>query len=283
MVDHTIKSALRHAAAAIQFLTRFPLPVTVPFERRTAAGSVVYFPLCGALIGVTGVGAAYLLLLALPPLPAAALTLAIWTALSGGLHLDGWMDTADGVLSHRPRERMLEIMKDSRVGAMGVIAGVLLLLLKFGLLASLFESGLRPAEAAAVICIPVWSRWWMTVAIFGWKYAGGEEGLGSLYRDVRARHAGRSAAVGAVITLVVLAVGELSGSDSLPVAPEGAAAPFAGLLSIALWPAAAAAFGWPLAGWLNRRLGGLTGDTYGALNEWVEAGMLLLAVALAAG
>ncbi|EXX84752.1 hypothetical protein BG53_10500, partial [Paenibacillus darwinianus] len=114
-------------------------------------------------------------------------------------------------------------------------------------------------------------------------YAGGDKGLGSPYRDVRASHAGWATALGTVITLVVLAVGELSGSDSLPVAAEGAFAPFAGLLSVALWPAAAAALGWPLAGFLNRKLGGLTGDTYGALNEWVEAGLLLVAVALLAG
>ena len=76
----------------------------------------------------------------LPTMPAAVLLLAIWVVLTGGLHLDGLMDTADGILSHRPREQMLEIMKDSRVGAMGVIVCVLHLLLKFSLLYTLLDA-----------------------------------------------------------------------------------------------------------------------------------------------
>uniref|UniRef100_UPI0005850CC2 adenosylcobinamide-GDP ribazoletransferase n=1 Tax=Paenibacillus sonchi TaxID=373687 RepID=UPI0005850CC2 len=73
--------------------------------------------------------------------PAAVITLILWVWLTGGLHLDGWMDCADGLLSYRTRERMLEIMKDSRVGAMGVLACMLLLLLKASLLAAFLEGG----------------------------------------------------------------------------------------------------------------------------------------------
>ncbi|WP_148091983.1 adenosylcobinamide-GDP ribazoletransferase, partial [Paenibacillus sp. 598K] len=112
----------------------------------------------------------------LPTLPAAVLVLIAWAALTGGLHLDGWMDTADGVLSHRSRERMLEIMRDSRVGAMGVIAGTLLLMFKLSLLASLLA--LRPMSEALMwlAIIPLWSRWWMSVAVIGWPRARADGG-----------------------------------------------------------------------------------------------------------
>ncbi|MCZ4151790.1 adenosylcobinamide-GDP ribazoletransferase, partial [Escherichia coli] len=103
--------------------------------------SVVYYPLVGAAIGLAVWLGGALFGTVLPALPAAVLTLTLWVWLTGGLHLDGWMDTADGLLSYRSRERMLEIMKDSRVGAMGVIACVLLLMMKAALLADFIAQG----------------------------------------------------------------------------------------------------------------------------------------------
>ena len=125
--------------AAFQFLTRLPIPVQIDYTDRVFRRSAIFYPLVGFVIGFFLLLAGEGLALCLPAMPAAVLLLGFWVVLTGGLHLDGLMDTADGILSHRPREQMLEIMKDSRVGAMGVIVGVLHLLLKFSLLYTLLE------------------------------------------------------------------------------------------------------------------------------------------------
>ncbi|MDU5948969.1 MAG: adenosylcobinamide-GDP ribazoletransferase, partial [Paenibacillus macerans] len=141
--------------AAFQFLTRFPVRAELDFTPELLRRSVRYYPLVGAAVGLSVWAAAVLSAWLLPPLPAAVLALIVWVWVTGGLHLDGWMDTADGLLSYRPREKMLEIMKDSRVGAMGVLACVLLLMLKASLLASLLQGGVWQT-GAALLTAPVW-------------------------------------------------------------------------------------------------------------------------------
>lgn len=108
--------------AALQFLTRLPIPVQVADDPGVFRRSTVFYPAAGLVIGGMVAGIGYGASFVFPAPVNAALLLCIWVLLTGGLHLDGLMDTADGLLSHRSRERMLEIMKDSRVGAMGVIA-----------------------------------------------------------------------------------------------------------------------------------------------------------------
>ncbi len=269
MAGHSLKLHLQAAIAAFQFLTRLPIPVAVPFEPQVLSRSVIYFPLAGLLIGWCTACAGWLLLLFLPAPPATVLTLVIWTALSGALHLDGWMDTADGVFSHRSRERMLEIMKDSRVGAMGVIAAVLLLLLKAALLGELLRLQPSSAELSLLAIIPVWGRAWMAVAIAGWRAARQGEGLGALFAGTTWRGAAASLCVCGAVCLLALAAGGWSAAMVLLIMASGL------LLTIGC--------GTLLAMWLNRKLGGLTGDTYGAMNEAIEVILLLAAVgALAA-
>jgi len=265
MVKSGVMSAVEPLVVALQFLTRIPVPVKAEFTERNCRRSVVFYPAAGLAIGGLLAAAAWALGRALPPLPAAALLTALWIALSGALHLDGLMDTADGLLSHRSRERMLEIMKDSRVGAMGVAAGSLSVLLRAALLSSLLEGGAFALTVLALV--PVWSRAFMPAAIASWPYARlPGEGLGGLFRGVKARHAVCAFLAAAVIGAAVAAV--------------------AGLWSLreaAVLLAAAAAFAYAagalLAAAAARKLGGLTGDVYGALNECIEIGLLLLAVA----
>lgn len=261
MANRNVKGHVQSLIAAVQFLTRIPVPLTVPFEERTLARSVIYFPAAGALIGIVSACGLGLFAWLLPPLAAAVVALALWIALSGGLHVDGWMDTADGVLSHRSRERMLEIMKDSRVGAMGVIAGVLLLLFKFALLAELAEAvPSRPSMLVWLVVCPIWSRWWMGAAIALYPNARQGQGMGAMFHGVRWRHPAAAFAAAFLLTAAALnAVGY-----SLPEA-AGAAALFAAISALT---------GLAGASWLARKLGGLTGDTYGALNEGVEAALL---------
>ncbi|ALS27673.1 cobalamin 5'-phosphate synthase [Paenibacillus sp. 32O-W] len=259
MID-LVKRHAQSFAAAIQFLTRVPVPWQVPFERPVLARSVIYFPAAGWLIGVLLTACADLLRIGVPPLPGAVILLGLWVALSGGLHLDGWMDTADGVFSGRSRERMLDIMKDSRVGAMGVIAAVLLLLFKFAALAELVASPAWRTAVPALIAVPALSRLWMGAAIAGWPSARPNEGLAAYFADAGRRHSAGALIVAAALLLPVFRLTGWPLSDAL--------------LFLLAAAATGALVSWLLAGWLCRRLGGLTGDTYGAINEAVEAALL---------
>ncbi|WP_233531305.1 adenosylcobinamide-GDP ribazoletransferase [Paenibacillus alkalitolerans] len=257
------------ALAALQLMTRLPLPFALPWNDATGRRSVVFYPLAGAVVGALA-GCGFMLLpRALPDAPSAALLLVLWIWVTGALHLDGLMDTADGLWSNRPRERMLEIMKDPRVGAMGVVAGCSALVLKFALLSALVESARAgaPNIGAAVAIVPVVSRAFLPWAVAGWPYAGGSAGMGASLASAGVRHAAASLPVAAMCAAVLFAA---FGTGDI----EFAAPLFAGGLAVA---AAVGAF----AAWrIARRLGGLTGDTYGALVECIELALLTALAAL---
>lgn len=257
-------SGLEALAAAFQFLTRIPIPVSLAFDERLASRSVAFYPYVGAAIGSIVGLAGWLLVPALPPTVAAFLLVAIWTMLSGGLHLDGLMDTADGLLSHRSPERMLEIMKDSRVGAMGVMACVFAVGLKVALVAALIEEW-RAERLFLAILVPVWSRAFLGTAIACWPYARQGPGLGALFRGVGKRHAFASGMGAAAMTALPLAF--QPGRSAVEVASF--------LLAAAL---VAYGVGTALSAAVHRKLGGLTGDVYGALNECIEIGLLVALV-----
>ena len=125
----------------VGLLTRLPLPsVTVDASRSAAAAWS--WPLVGLMIGAIGGGTGTLAMaLGLPAPVAAALAMAAMALTTGGLHEDGLADTADGLWGGTTRERRLEIMRDSRVGAYGMLALGLMLLLRFAALSALFEAG----------------------------------------------------------------------------------------------------------------------------------------------
>jgi adenosylcobinamide-GDP ribazoletransferase len=168
----------------------------------------------------------------------AVLLVVVWGCITGGLHLDGLSDTFDAVMSWRAPERKLEIMKDSRVGAMGVLALAAVLLLKIAWLHAAGEGWWL-----ALLLAPVWGRWADMYSLF-WFPAARAGGLGRTYHAQVQRHHF------AVSTLVVLLLSALIGQ-------------WHGLLAGALvWAGTHL-----LARWWTRDLGGLTGDTYGALCE----------------
>jgi len=243
---------------ALSFLTRFPVgQITTDDYMRDLGRSVGLFPVVGLLVGGAGLVAHMLGRLLFGPAAAAVLALGAGLWATGALHLDGLMDTADGVLSARSRERMLEIMKDSRVGVMGVAAGALSLLLRFALLLEM-----EPGRAAAALLVaPSLGRMVMPLATVGWPPARAG-GMGSAY----AQQVGRGHVVGALLIGLALALG-------VPAAVTGAPLAVPILRGLAAWAAALAVC---LAGgrWLARRLGGLTGDTYGALSELAELAAL---------
>ncbi|WP_058303214.1 adenosylcobinamide-GDP ribazoletransferase [Gorillibacterium timonense] len=300
MVRNPLLAGLQAAAAAMQFLTRIPIPYQFDYTPRVFRQSVLFYPAVGGVIGLLLGLFAYAAGHLLPLGPAAVLTLILWVLLTGGLHLDGWMDAADGLMSHRSPERMLEIMKDSRVGAMGVMAAILLLLAKASFLYEVLRAGsLGFSDSSGgvelfgfstafgpslllLVVIPIWSRWWMVVCMVGWPYARKESGLGSLFREVRGIHAAASGAM-AVLTTFLL-TGLYAWITRYPSASSSIGSGTVSVLALAAILALTAAFlcflfGWPAARGISRKLGGLTGDLYGAMNEGLEALLLLAAVA----
>jgi len=238
--------------AALRFLTILPVPGRRGTNESAMVGSVLFFPVIGLLVGVVASGLAVALVHVFSPQLLAAVLVLWLIAVSGGFHLDGLADTADGFLSARPREQVLEIMKDSHIGVMGVIAVVAVLGLKVTAVASL------PAGALwrAVLLIPLAGRCSMVFDMGILPGARKTGGLGSLF--LRERSWLES----------LWAVTVLAGVGWL-------VAGYAGLL------AAAVALGTPLLFALlcYRRIGGATGDTLGAACEITEAAV---AVALSA-
>ena len=255
--------------AALQFLTRVPVPIVVPFTNTVLRRSTLFFPVAGMVVGLAAWGSGWLLLQVLPPQPAAALTLLIMIGMTGGLHLDGLMDTADGVLSGRSRERMLEIMKDSRVGAMGVIACVIVLLVQWSLLATLMDQG---QWGPIMVLSFIGSRFAMIWAIAREPHARAGSGLGAMFQGLSVKHIMGAFGIGWLLSgLFVMLEGQITSRDFYPLYAFGIGAC---ILLIALFLA------FIIARKLSRKLGGLTGDTYGAICELTLTILLMLHVIL---
>lgn len=231
-------------------LTTLPLPHPEVGRGAFAAASWM-FPLVGLALGAALGGTGLLLDRVLPPGPVAALLLIGTVLLTGGLHLDGVMDSADGVFGGRTPERRIEIMRDSRVGAYGVLGGVLALLLQYACLAELTGG----ARLVALVLAMTLGRWAMAVALVLFP-AADPDGLGATFLG----GAGRWGVVAASLVAVVTA----------------AALGLLGAVGLGL------AVGVVLLGgrFLMGRLGGLTGDTYGALGVVTETLVYLAAVGL---
>lgn len=171
---------LTRLGASIRFFTRIPLPgAGAVLSDEEFGKSLAWAPLTGLLIGLWTAGLDFCFRFVLPPAPAAVLTLLAYAAITGGLHLDGLGDTFDGLLSGRSRERMLAIMKDSRVGSFGMLAVVFLLLLD----AACF-SAFPPDRRFAALCLwPVLGRLASVAGAALHPYARPEGGMGKSFVD----------------------------------------------------------------------------------------------------
>jgi cobalamin 5'-phosphate synthase/cobalamin synthase len=251
----------RHAALAVTFLTAVPLPDAG--AATTAAdlwASMAFYPLIGLLLGLAAWGVYAALLYAVTPLVAAALVVVGLELASRALHLDGLMDTADGYLSGAPRERALEIMKDSRVGAMGVFAAIAVMIVKVSALASLA----RPGAALGLLVGLSAARLLPALNVRFFAYAR-REGTGAAF-------AGAGTTNGPVVIAAVSAAAAALAVGAL--ASGGLRGTFLAL-DLALAVVAATLCVQALVG---RRLGGLTGDVYGLGIELAEALALVGAV-----
>ncbi|MEM8716462.1 MAG: adenosylcobinamide-GDP ribazoletransferase [Cyanobacteria bacterium P01_A01_bin.3] len=245
---------MRSLLAAIAFYTVIPLPKTLTLHFDRVAR---WLPLVGLGIGILLAGVDALLAWVMPPAMRSLLVVCLWLGITGGLHLDGAMDTADGLAagdgSIRGMQRRLQAMTDSSAGAYGVMVAIALMLLKF-----VAAMHLPDPRWVWWLLVPVWGRWGQLTAISFYPYLK-QEGKGRFLKDTtrRADLATASAGVLVVVLALRLAVHSM------------ALFPLWGLGCVAI----SLGVGW----WFNRQLGGQTGDTYGATVEWTEA--LSLAIA----
>ena len=245
--------------ATLQFMSRLPVPQhwTEGFEFKESYKGIVFFPWIGVILGALGAFFTHVALtwLHLGPFIAAViyvLTLAIAT---GGLHLDGLADTCDGIFSARVRERMLEIMKDSRIGTHGALALIFVLMLKVVVVAQLLTQA-PPMAFSVLIAAPALSRALMAVLMYNQPYAR-ENGLGNVFiGKITRQHFWITLVVGLI--LVCWAVGGIG---------------------IAVF-IVAYLFSLGYRQYVHHYLGGQTGDTLGAGNELFEVIVLLIVASM---
>ena len=235
---------MRTLRKAFGLMTTLPIKLPGDWLAGDSGRAAVWYPLVGLFIGALAWLAWTVTMLIFPPWVAALITLIVWVALTGGLHLDGLADCCDGMLASTSVERRLEIMKDPHIGAFGVTGLILVLFLKAAALASL-----TPASSFSILLAASLARFCILPA--------------GLMRPVRPSGMGADFASGfrrsfilwgAIIPLVIAVLLGIRGVVSLLAG--------LGVLTLILWLA-------------RSRIGGVTGDVFGMTVEIVEAVVLL--------
>ena len=247
--------------AAIRFLTSIPLPWGREASREEFVRSVGYYPVVGLLIGLILAGLYWLLGLFLPSAIVNVLLITALVVISGALHLDGFVDTCDGIGGHKTPEERWQVMHDSRVGGFGIIGACCLLLVKYISLNSVPE----PLMIMTLVLMPVISRWAMVYAIFAYPSAR-PSGLG---KERKQATDWPRLTMATLITLA-LAIGLARLANITYFYLVGPA------IMLSIWFIVIA-----MGGYFKRKFSGLTGDTYGAINEVAEVCVLILVCLLA--
>ncbi len=242
---------MRLFVIAFQFLTIIPLPFAVAWQEGEMGRSMRWFPLVGLAMGGGAALARYGCSLLLPPSLADLLVVLLFVLVTGALHLDGLADVCDGFGARGGRERFLEVMKDSSVGAMGVVGIVLGLMLKYQALAEL------PPEmkSGGIVLFPAVARFGQVLMATGSRRARGD-GLGALF------------IAGVGNRELVVAGGTIGVAAALILGITGLVCCImvSGFILLAT-------------GYVPRRLGGITGDIIGWSSELAEIICLLTMVA----
>lgn len=233
---------------AMQFLTIIPLPCSPQWRKGDLGRSLAVFPLAGVTIGALLAG----LNLLTAPLLARPLNdlllITLLAAMTGALHMDGLADVCDGIAARGSRERFLAIMKDSNVGAIGAVGLVLGTLLKWQALVAIPEGD----KWQVLLLFPTLARYCQVQTIVNARSAR-QDGLGStMVAGAGISRLFMAWAITVVIAWLLLGVH--------------------GLLTLA----AAMLVGWLIRAWFNRKIGGITGDVIGCINELVEILTLVL-------
>jgi len=241
---------LKQFITAWQFLTIIPISRRIEVTAESLGRSMAVFPFVGLALGSILIALDYGLAHIFPPAIVNALLLTSYIAMYGGFHLDGLADMIDGLAGGKDREHILKIMKDSNIGAIGVVALVLVLLLKYTAINSLPDG----ARWEGLLIMPVIGRWtqvWMT---YGSKYAR-KSGLGRPFVEYVND---RELAIASLITIVV---------SWLTLGVKGLLA----VITIAL-------VGLILKRFFDKKIGGITGDILGAGSELSELIVLLMII-----
>lgn len=244
---------MRGLILAISFLTVLPVGRDMRASDQDIGNSLAWYPLVGFFLGSVSAGVCYLLYSNGLTLAADVLAVALLVFLTGALHVDGLMDTADGLFCHRDKEQRLSIMKDSRVGAMGVTAAVCVLLFK---IAFLFEIPM-PEKLFFLMLAPAVGRLAMVFCMIYYPYARKKGGLGEIFNK-------NAKKIHLLISIILVMVGSVFLLGIY------------GLIFLAVGLMFSAALAWYISG----KLGGLTGDTYGAIGETTETVVLVMGAVL---
>jgi adenosylcobinamide-GDP ribazoletransferase len=248
---------------AVQFLTIVPVSKNHETEEGSLAGSMMYFPLIGFLIGFLLINMdKAMALIALPQTIANVLLVALSVLVTRALHIDGLADTLDGLMGGRDHSSRLSIMKDSRLGTAGALGIFFVLAIKYISLNNLFES----EKVAALLTAPVLARWSQTLMVFKANY-GREDGMGKAFVG-HLRASGLTAASVFAIGLSAFVVVRLDTRSVVLI--------FSLLCGVLLLTFLGRSY-------LVRKLGGVTGDAIGAVSELNEVLVYLLFVVFSSG
>lgn len=231
---------LKRFLLMLQFMTTIPIPVNLDVNDEDFGKGLALAPLIGLIIGGVVAGAGYVLNMFFAPAISAVLVVITYILLTGGIHLDGLGDTFDGIFSNRPKEKILEIMRDSRVGTYAVLVTVCIL----GLNAVLVHSIISAHMYFTLVLMPVAGRIGSVAGAAVSKYARSGPGLGKSFIDYCGL---KELLISAIISIIVFT------------SFRGVTGAF---LCIFMYISAAL-----LVKFFGRKIGGATGDVLGAVCE----------------
>lgn len=238
---------------AFQFLTIIPIRIK-QIDNKKMAWGMFWFPVVGLFIGLVLVGANHILsFLNIEQFISAIILIVLLVFFTGGIHLDGVADTADALLSRKNKEEMLKIMRDPHIGVMGVVGIICVLLLKISFLSSI-NSSIRPLSLILMCSL---SRWAMVFLMYVFPYAR-NEGKAKVFIE------GVNMKIFIFATIAVLLVSVFAGKLI------GLIAFVIVLISIYI-----------IGKLISKKLGGITGDVLGAVNELTEIIVLFIICVLA--
>lgn len=243
---------MRLLVIAFQFLTIIPLPFQVRCEERDLGRSMLLFPVVGLMLGGMLVVADLFLCSFLPRPVVDLLLIALLSVVTGALHLDGFADVCDGLAARGNRERFLAIMKDSRVGAVGAVGLLFVILLKYQALLAIDQN----LKLQSLLLFPAVARFGQVLMATGARSAR-DDGLGSVF------------IAGAGRCQLLVALGIILPSAFFCLAWKGVV-----LVAIAF------VVTFFVRHYFQKRLGGITGDIIGFSSELNEIACLLLILAL---
>lgn len=235
---------MRAFIAALQFLTILPAFRGIGISGKDMERCVIFFPLIGLLIGFLSYAFAALISMVFQPTVCCVLIVLFLVVISGGLHMDGLADTMDGFASSRSEVRMLEIMRDSRIGVMGVLSIIFIILLKVTFLFSMSHS----FRMNAVVLMPLAGRCSVLIVMLLLNYVR-QEGTGLVFSKNK-RYIWLGLALGMILFIT---------TALLLCSHTGAVMVLASILVALLFSA-----------YCKKKIRGYTGDTLGATCEIVE-------------